>query len=97
MAQQTGSNRQNQGTNAEDQRVKSTTKEPLGRVIEVIGNSTESFDDAIRSAVGRAHQTIRHITGVEVERMTAKVDGDDIVEYRVDLKLAFGVESPENR
>lgn len=89
MAQQT---QQNKKAEAEDTRFKSESEEPLGRVIEIIGSSTESFDDAIRGAVRRAGRTMRHMTGVEVQRMTCKLDGDEVREYRVDLKLAFGVE-----
>ena len=88
MAQQSTQGR----ADAEDQRTKADTREPLGKVVEVIGASRESFDDAIRTAVRLSAETTRHITGIEVQKMTAKVDGEEIVEYRVDLKLAFGVE-----
>lgn len=86
MAQQTTQH------NAEDQRTKYDSDEPLGRVIEIIGSSNESFDDAIRSAVSRASKTMRHITGIEVENMTCKIRENEIAEYRVDMRLAFGVE-----
>ena len=77
---------------AENERIKSQTREPLGKVIELIGNSTESFDDAVRNAVKGAAETIDHITGIEIRKMSAKVRDGEIAEYRVDLKLAFGVE-----
>lgn len=62
------------------------------RVIELVGISEESWADAARQAVERAAQTIRHITGLDVIRQTAVVRDGKIVEYHVDVKLAFIVE-----
>jgi flavin-binding protein dodecin len=63
------------------------------RVIELVGVSTESWTDAAREAIARASQSIRHITGADVIHQTAIVRNGKIVEYHVDLKLAFVVES----
>lgn len=92
MAQTTGESRKD----AEKQRTKHDTKEPLGKVVEVIGSSAESFDDAIRTAVRLSAETTRHITGIEVQKMSAKVEDGEILEYRVDLKVAFGVERAQH-
>lgn len=62
------------------------------KIIEVIGVSAKSFDDAVASAVERASKTVKHITGVDVIGQTASVRDGKIDEYRVDLKLAFKVE-----
>lgn len=61
------------------------------KVIELIGQSTSSWDDAVRNAVQRANQTVENITGVEALNFTADVANGEIVEYKVDVKLAFGV------
>lgn len=61
------------------------------KVIELIGQSTNSWDDAVRNAVQRANQTVENITGVEALNFTADVANGEIVEYKVDVKLAFGV------
>jgi flavin-binding protein dodecin len=62
------------------------------RVIELVGVSAKSWSDAAQQAVARATQTIRHVTGVEVLRSTAVVKDGKIVEYHVNVKLAFVVE-----
>lgn len=62
------------------------------RVIEVVGVSERSWSDATRQAVDRASQTVRHITGIEVLNSTGIIRDGKIVEYRVNLKLAFIVE-----
>ena len=59
------------------------------KVIEVIGVSTESFEDAVQKAVDKASESISGITGVEVQTMSAKVEDGRITQYRTALKLAF--------
>ncbi len=63
----------------------------IAKVVELIGQSTVSWDDAVRSAVNRASETVDNITGVEILNQTADISNGKIVEYKVDLKLAFGV------
>lgn len=63
----------------------------VAKVIELVGESKVSWDDAVRSAVKEAGKTVDNITGVEVLNMTANLDEGDVVEYKVNLKLAFGV------
>jgi flavin-binding protein dodecin len=65
------------------------------RVIELVGISEKSWSDAAQQAVTRASQTLRHITGVDVVKSSAVVRDGKIVEYHVDVKLAFLVEGAE--
>jgi flavin-binding protein dodecin len=62
------------------------------RVIELVGISDKSWSDAAQQAVERASETIRHITGVDVLHSTAVVRDRKIVEYHVNVKIAFVVE-----
>ena len=62
------------------------------KVIELIGSSPKSWEDATAHAVEAAAQTVRNITGVDVQRCTAKVKNNKIVEYRAAVKIAFIVE-----
>ncbi len=64
----------------------------VGKVIELIGGSDKSWEDAVQTAVKRSGKTIRGIRGVEVVRMTGLVKNDKLVEYRVTVKISFGVE-----
>ncbi len=63
----------------------------VAKVIELVGESTVSWDDAMQSAVREASKTLDGITGVEVVNWTAGLDNGEIREYKVNLKLAFGV------
>ena len=63
------------------------------KLIEVIGTSLISWEDAARNAVEEATETIRDITGLDVVNQTAVVKDGAIVEYRANVKIAFIVES----
>jgi flavin-binding protein dodecin len=63
------------------------------KVIELVSSSTKSWEDAARSALKEAAQSVRHIKGVDIIKHTAHVDEKgDITEYRVTMHLAFEVE-----
>lgn len=61
------------------------------KVIEVIGISTEGFEAAVANAVAKASESIKGITGVEVQNLSARVDDGKVVQYRANVKLAFAV------
>ncbi|MGI6318683.1 MAG: dodecin domain-containing protein [Firmicutes bacterium] len=63
----------------------------VAKVIELIGESTQGWEDAVRDAVSRASDTVEGITGVEVLNLTANVSDGDVVEFKANVKLAFGV------
>jgi flavin-binding protein dodecin len=65
------------------------------RVIELVGVSDKSWSDAARQAVARAAQTVRHITGLDVVKSSAVVKDGTIIEYHVDVKLAFIIAGAE--
>lgn len=62
------------------------------KVIELIGTSAKSWEDAANNAVKEAQTTIQGISGLEVVAQTAKVAGGETVEYRTTVKLAFLVQ-----
>jgi len=63
----------------------------VAKVIELVGESTNSWDEAVQNAVSDASRTVDNITGVEVANMTANVSDGRITEYKVNVKIAFGV------
>jgi flavin-binding protein dodecin len=62
------------------------------KIIELIGTSVNSWSEAAQNAVTEAAKTVKNIKGVHVKRCTAKVKNDKIVEYNVNVKIAFTVE-----
>ncbi len=59
---------------------------------EMVGTSPTSWSDAARQAVATASRTVRNIREVEVVRSTAKVEGGEVVEYQVEVKIHFEYE-----
>lgn len=64
----------------------------VAKVIELVGQSNQSWQDAVQSAVDEASRSVHGISGVEVTNWTANVKDGHIQEYKVDVKLAFGVD-----
>ncbi len=63
----------------------------VAKVIELVGESTDSWQDAVQQAVAEASRTIHGINGVEVTNWTANVHNGQVQSYKVDVKVAFGV------
>jgi len=61
------------------------------KVIEVLANSSTSWEDATRKAVKHASKSVKHIRSVYINEQSASVDGDDISEFRVNVKITFEV------
>lgn len=59
------------------------------RVIEVVGSSEESSDDAIRRAIERASTTIDQIGWFEVVETRGHVEGGLVKHFQVTLKVGF--------
>ncbi|MDX6521375.1 MAG: Dodecin [Gaiellales bacterium] len=62
------------------------------KVIEVIGSSSESSDDAVREALSAASRSIRGITRVEVISTSCEVKDGHIARWDVLAKMQFPVE-----
>ena len=65
------------------------------KIIELIGSSPKSWDEAAKNALAEAAKTIKNIKSIYVKRVNAKVEKNKIVEYRAVVKIAFVVERPE--
>lgn len=62
------------------------------KVVELIGSSSKSWEDATQNVLKEAADTIREIKSIDVKNFSAKVKNNKIVEYRVVVHLAFVVE-----
>lgn len=61
------------------------------KIIELVGTSTKSSDDAVQSALAEARKTLRNIKAVDV--VSVGLRGDDLDEWRAHLRLGILVES----
>jgi flavin-binding protein dodecin len=61
----------------------------VAKVIEISSTSTNGFEDAIRTGVAKASETIRGIEGAWVKEQKVVVDGNQVTEFRVSLAVTF--------
>ena len=63
---------------------------PVTKIIELVGASTQSSDDAVQQALGEARKTLRNIKAVDV--VSTGLRGDNLDEWRAHVRIAFLVE-----
>lgn len=63
--------------------------ESIYKVIELIGSSEKSWEDAAKHAVERAAQTLEDLRIAEVTNMDMKIEEGKVVAYRTKVKLSF--------
>jgi dodecin len=62
------------------------------RLSEIVGSSETSVDDAIRTAIRKAAQTVRNIEWFETQSIRGRVEDGDVAHFQVTLKVGFRVE-----
>lgn len=61
------------------------------KVIEILSNSSESWEDATQNAVSEASKSVNNIRSAYVSEQSATVENGQISEYRVNVKITFEV------
>lgn len=67
--------------------------ESVYKVIELVGSSTVSWEDAAKNAVDRAAKTLRDLRIAEITKFDMKIEDGKIATYRARVKLSFKYES----
>ena len=62
------------------------------RVTEIVGTSPDNVDTAIRNAIRRASQTLRHLDWFEVTEVRGQIVDGEVAHYQVSLKVGFRLE-----
>lgn len=62
------------------------------KVLELMANSTKSWEDAAQQAVTEASKSLHNIRSVYIQDMSATVENGKITQYRVTVKLSFEIE-----
>jgi flavin-binding protein dodecin len=62
------------------------------KIVEVTASSPDSFEDAVRSGIEKAGESLRHIKGAWISEQKVDVEDGKIVEYRVTMRISFLVE-----
>ncbi len=63
------------------------------KVVELVGSSTDSIEDAIQTAIRRASQSLRNLRWFEVIQTRGHVENGEVRHYQVVLKAGFTLEA----
>ncbi len=61
-------------------------------VTEIVGTSTTSVDDAIRTAIKRSAKTLRNLDWFETTEIRGHIENGEIGHFQVTLKVGFRLE-----
>jgi flavin-binding protein dodecin len=61
------------------------------KIIELVGSSATSSDDAVQQALNEARKSLRNVKAVDV--VSTGLRGDELAEWRAHVRIAFLVES----
>ncbi len=59
------------------------------KIIEVVGTSSENYEEAIRRAIAKASETVKAINWFEVVEQRGAVRDGKVTEFQVILKVGF--------
>ena len=63
------------------------------KIIELVGSSRESTDDAARQALNSARTSLRNIRAVDI--VSTGIRGENLDEYRAHVRVAFLIEGSD--
>ncbi len=61
------------------------------KIVELVGSSKESSDDAIRNAITKAGESIKHMRWFQVVETRGYIDNDNVAYWQVTIKVGFTV------
>jgi dodecin len=62
------------------------------KITEIVGTSSVSFAEAVKSAVVEASKTIRHLDWFEVVEQRGRIADGKVQEFQVTIKVGFKIE-----
>ncbi len=65
------------------------------KVIQLVGTSTVSWEDAAKNAIERASKSLRDLRVAEISKLDLKVENGKVVAYRTRVLLSFKFEGGE--
>ena len=69
--------------------------EHVYKLIELVGSSTVSIEDAIQNAVNRAAKTIRNMRWFQVLETRGHIDNGQVAHYQVTIKIGFTLDDSQ--
>ncbi len=70
--------------------------ESVYKIIELVGSSPNSWEEAVQNAIDTAAQSLRDLRIAEIVEMDAQIEDGKIVAYRAKIKLSFKYHAEED-
>jgi len=70
-----------------------TMSESVYKVIELVGSSSTSWEDAAKNAVETAGKTLKDLRIAEITQMDMKIENGKVTAYRAKVNLSFKYQS----
>ena len=67
--------------------------ESVYKVIELVGTSTKSWEEAAKSAVETAGKSLKNLRIAEIEKLDMKIEDGKVAAYRARVSVSFKYES----
>jgi flavin-binding protein dodecin len=67
--------------------------EAVYKIVEVVGSSPASWEDAARAAVETAAKTLRNLRVAEITKLDLKIEGGKVLAYRARVSMSFKYEA----
>lgn len=67
-------------------------KTPVYKIIELVGSSPTSIEEAVTNAIARAHKTVKKLRWFEVIETRGNLDKGRVLHWQVTLKVGFEIE-----
>lgn len=74
-------------------KAKNSNEDHVYKVIELVGTSETSVEDAVQTAVSRASKTLKNLRWFEILRVTGHLENGKVGHYQVTLKVGFTLET----
>lgn len=62
------------------------------KMVDVVGTSSTTLEDAIRNAVTKSSKTVRNMSWFEVVETRGRIEGGDVAQWQVTVRIGFAVE-----
>jgi flavin-binding protein dodecin len=68
------------------------TSDHVYKILDLVGSSEKSIEDAIQNAISRASKTIREMRWFEVKQTRGQIENGSVRHYQVELRVGFTLE-----
>jgi len=60
--------------------------------LELVGSSTASIDDAIKNAISKSGESVKHMRWFEVEQIRGEIEKGEVAHFQVTVKVGFTID-----